>query len=114
MCAVYDEQQLQMLASGNEYVSEDDNTAEITISGDMPQYFVATAYLLDEESHLSLCVMLILQSCIQKIYRTSEIQRSMIMNRKKYFSLRKEMKKQTLQYLMTRQLRQKKELLQTS
>ena len=53
--AVYDEQQLQMLASGNEYVSEDDNTAEITISGDMPQYFVATAYLLDEESHEPLC-----------------------------------------------------------
>ena len=53
--SVYDEQQLQMLASGNEYVSEDDNTAEITISGDMPQYFVATAYLLDEESHKPLC-----------------------------------------------------------
>ena len=53
--AVYDEQQIQMLASGNKFVSQGETTAEITISGDMPQYFVATAYLLDKESHAPLC-----------------------------------------------------------
>lgn len=53
--AVYDEQHLQMLASGNGTVSKGESVAEITISGDMPQYFVATVYLLDKESHEALC-----------------------------------------------------------
>lgn len=53
--AVYDEEQLQMLASGKDFVSQEENTAEITISGEMPQYFVATAYLLNRESHEPLC-----------------------------------------------------------
>ncbi|RGI22341.1 hypothetical protein DXC28_11780 [Ruminococcus sp. OM08-9BH] len=53
--AVYDEQRVQMLASGNEMVSQDENMATVTISGDMPQYFAATAYLLDTDSHEPLC-----------------------------------------------------------
>ena len=53
--AVYDEQRVQMLASGNEMVSQDENMATVTISGDMPQYFAATAYLLDAGSHEPLC-----------------------------------------------------------
>ena len=53
--AVYDEQRVQMLASGNEMVSQDENMATVTISGDMPQYFAATAYLLDADSHEPLC-----------------------------------------------------------
>ena len=53
--AVYDEQRVQMLASGNEMVSQDENMATVTISGDMPQYFTATAYLLDADSHEPLC-----------------------------------------------------------
>ena len=53
--AVYDEQRVQMLASGNEMGSQDENMATVTISGDMPQYFAATAYLLDADSHEPLC-----------------------------------------------------------
>ena len=53
--AVYDEQRVQMLASGNEMVSQDENMATVTVSGDMPQYFAATAYLLDADSHEPLC-----------------------------------------------------------
>lgn len=53
--AIYDEKQLQMLASGNGLVTPEENMTEITISGDMPQYFIATAYLLDKESHKPLC-----------------------------------------------------------
>ena len=53
--AVYDEQRVQMLASGNEMVSQDENMATVTISGDMPQYFAAIAYLLDADSHEPLC-----------------------------------------------------------
>jgi hypothetical protein len=36
-------------------VSQDENMATVTISGDMPQYFAATAYLLDADSHEPLC-----------------------------------------------------------
>ena len=53
--AVYDEQRVQMLASGNELVSQEESIATVTISGDMPQYFAATAYLLDADSHEPLC-----------------------------------------------------------
>lgn len=53
--AVYDEEQLQMLASGKELVSKDENIIKISISEKIPQYFIATAYLLDKESHEPLC-----------------------------------------------------------
>lgn len=44
-----------MLASGNIDASKDGTVASVTITGDMPQYFVATAFLLDKESHEPLC-----------------------------------------------------------
>ena len=44
-----------MLASGNTDASKDGTVASVTITGDMPQYFVATAFLLDKESHEALC-----------------------------------------------------------
>lgn len=53
--AVYDEQHSRMLASGNIDASKDGTVASVTITGDMPQYFVATAFLLDKESHEALC-----------------------------------------------------------
>ena len=53
--AVYDEQHSRMLASGNTDASKDVTVASVTITGDMPQYFVATAFLLDKESHEALC-----------------------------------------------------------
>ena len=53
--AVYDEQHSRMLASGNTDASKDGTVASVTITGDMPQYFVATAFLLDKESHEALC-----------------------------------------------------------
>ena len=53
--AVYDEQQIQMLASGKTTVSSDENNIEITISGKIPDYFIASAYLLDSKTHKTLC-----------------------------------------------------------
>ena len=53
--AVYDEQQIQMLASGKTAVSSDENNVEITISGKIPDYFIASAYLLDSKTHKALC-----------------------------------------------------------
>lgn len=53
--AVYDEQRSSMLASGNTDASKDRTVASVTITDDMPQYFVATAFLLDKESHEPLC-----------------------------------------------------------
>ena len=53
--AVYDEQQIQMLASGKTAVSSDENNVEITISGKISDYFIASAYLLDSKTHKALC-----------------------------------------------------------
>ena len=54
--AVYDEQHSRMLASWKiSDASKDGTVASVTITGDMPQYFVATAFLLDKESHEALC-----------------------------------------------------------
>ena len=53
--AIYDEQQIQMLASGKTAVSSDENNVEITISGKIPDYFIASAYLLDKKIHQALC-----------------------------------------------------------
>ena len=53
--AIYDEQQIQMLASGKTAVSSDENNVEITISGKIPDYFIASAYLLDSKTHKALC-----------------------------------------------------------
>lgn len=45
--AVYSEDGLQMLASGSIQVSPDEELATVTIEGDMPEYFLASAYLMD-------------------------------------------------------------------
>ena len=54
--AIYAEDSGQMLASGTTTVSptEETATAEVSIVGEIPQYFTATAYLLDSETHTPL------------------------------------------------------------
>lgn len=53
--AIYNEQQIQMLASGKTTVSSDKNKVEVNISGEIPEYFIASAYLLDIKTHEALC-----------------------------------------------------------
>lgn len=53
--AVYDEQQVQMLGSGKVTVAAGDTTATVTINVTMPKYFVASAYLLQKDTHKPLC-----------------------------------------------------------
>lgn len=55
--AIYDENTDQMLASGTTAVSTLDGESPITVSitGDIPDHFVARAFLLDRESHEPLC-----------------------------------------------------------
>lgn len=53
--AVYDEQQTQMLASGKMTAAAGESVVQITLEGDLPQYFIASAYLLNKESHEALC-----------------------------------------------------------
>lgn len=53
--AIYDEHQLQMLASGEATAEVGANTVQVNLSGEIPQYFIASAYLLKKESHEPLC-----------------------------------------------------------
>ena len=53
--AVYSEDGLQMLASGETTVSPDADMATVTIEGDMPEYFLASAYLMDTYDLSPLC-----------------------------------------------------------
>lgn len=53
--AVYDEQQVQMLGSGKVTVAAGDTTATVTVNATMPKYFVASAYLLQKDTHKPLC-----------------------------------------------------------
>ena len=53
--AVYDEQQVQMLSSGKVTVAAGDTTATVTVNATMPRYFVASAYLLQKDTHKPLC-----------------------------------------------------------
>ncbi|MDO5799068.1 MAG: leucine-rich repeat protein [Eubacteriales bacterium] len=53
--AVYDEQQTQMLASGKMTAAAGESIVQITLEGELPQYFIASAYLLNKESHEALC-----------------------------------------------------------
>ena len=53
--AVYDEQHTQMLASGKMTAAAGESVVQITLEGDLPQYFIASAYLLNKESHEALC-----------------------------------------------------------
>ena len=45
--AVYSEDGMQMLASGDTVVDPDEFVTTVTIEGDMPEYFLASAYLMD-------------------------------------------------------------------
>ena len=53
--ALYSENGLQLLASGNVQVSSDEEIASVTIEGDMPEYFLASAYLVDTYDLSPLC-----------------------------------------------------------
>lgn len=54
--AVYDESHIQMLTYEKTEVNEDDTYKEIILDMDeMPEYFTATAYLLDREDNRPLC-----------------------------------------------------------
>ncbi|MCC8104159.1 MAG: leucine-rich repeat protein, partial [Clostridiales bacterium] len=49
--AIYTEDGVQMQASGTASVGSEDTSVSITLEGDIPDYFLATAYLLRAESH---------------------------------------------------------------
>ena len=55
--AIYDEETKQMLASGKASVPKGEETQTVTvpIEGNMPQYFNASAFILDSKSHEPLC-----------------------------------------------------------
>jgi len=53
--ALYTEDGMQLLTSGNAVVSADETVAEVTIEGTMPQYFMASAYLVDIYDFSPLC-----------------------------------------------------------
>ena len=54
--AVYDEQQVKMIASGKRMISASRKKVTVRVdTAEMPEYFVATAYLLDKETHNPLC-----------------------------------------------------------
>lgn len=48
---IYTEDEKQLLASGTSSVTADDDVVSIALTGEIPDYFVASAYLLDAESH---------------------------------------------------------------
>lgn len=53
---LYEEDGTKMLSSGTIAVKPTENTATVTFeAAEIPTYFVATAYLLDRESHAPLC-----------------------------------------------------------
>ncbi len=67
--AIYDENNgTHMLASGTVTVYSGDSKVSIELSGDIPESFVATAYMLERESHSPLCT-----AYTTKMY-TSEMQ----------------------------------------
>ncbi|MCD8054424.1 MAG: leucine-rich repeat protein [Lachnospiraceae bacterium] len=49
--AIFDEDTQQMLASGTTTVSSDDDSCTVAIEGDIPTYFLVTAYLLEADTH---------------------------------------------------------------
>ena len=53
--AIYTENSTQMLASGKASVIPEETTATVTIESVMPEYFIATAYLLDSYDMSPLC-----------------------------------------------------------
>lgn len=53
--ALYDEETKQMKASGSAPVSQAGTEAEIEISGEIPEYFIVRAFLVDSETSSPLC-----------------------------------------------------------
>lgn len=53
--SLYSEDGLQLLVSGNVVVQAEETVAEVTLEGDMPEYFMASAYLLDIYDYSPLC-----------------------------------------------------------
>ena len=54
--AIYTEDGMQLLTSGKTTVVPEETTATVTIDGEMPQYFMASAYLLDSYDMSPLCL----------------------------------------------------------
>ena len=97
--AIYNEQQIQMLASGKTTVSSDKNKVEVNISGEIPEYFIASAYLLDIKTHEALC-----DAYTTELYTKEIIQRSKTLMKKKQFSWMEIMKKLILLFIIQEQL----------
>ena len=55
MVAIYTEDGMQLVTSGKATVIPEETTATVTIEGTMPQYFMASAYLLDSYDLSPLC-----------------------------------------------------------
>lgn len=55
MVAVYTEDGMKLLASGKAEVQPEESTVNVTLLGEMPQYFVAAAYLVDIYDYSPLC-----------------------------------------------------------
>ncbi len=55
VAALYTEDGLQLLTSGSMTVYPGETVAEIEIAGEIPEYFMASAYLLDTYDHSPLC-----------------------------------------------------------
>lgn len=53
--AIYTEDGMQMLLSGHTLVQPEDTTAEVVLEGEMPEYFMASAFLLDIYDYSPLC-----------------------------------------------------------
>lgn len=66
--AVYDEQRVQMLASGNEMVSQDENMATVTIQ-EICHSILLLQHIFWMRTVMNLCAKLIIQNYIQKMYR---------------------------------------------
>ncbi len=55
--ALYTEDMVQMIMSANTVVDPESTTATVTFEGEMPQYFMAAAYLMDTYDMSPLCPM---------------------------------------------------------
>ena len=53
--ALYTEDGLQMLVSGSTVVQPEDTEAVVVLEGELPQYFMASAYLVDSYDYSPLC-----------------------------------------------------------
>ena len=53
--ALYSEDGMQLLASGDALVRADEEVAYVTLEGEMPEYFLASAYLMDTYDLSPLC-----------------------------------------------------------